>query len=147
MAYSEEKTVSAYIESLPEERRNVIKIVRKLILENLPEGIVEAMNWGMICYEVPLETYPNTYNKKPLMYAALAAQKNHYAIYLTGAYMDEEKMKAVIAGFNEMRIKPNMGKSCIRFTKLEKIPLDAILKVVKETSLSEFIKGYEKSRG
>ena len=66
-----------------------------MILDNLPEGYEEAMNWGMITYQVPLETYPDTYNKQPLMYAALASQKNHMAVYLTGIYMDDADARGV----------------------------------------------------
>ncbi|MCK5794860.1 MAG: DUF1801 domain-containing protein, partial [Anaerolineales bacterium] len=74
---------------MPPERRAAIEKVRKTILAYLPEGYKETLNWGMITYQVPLEVYPDTYNKKPLMYAALANQKNHMAVYLTGIYMDE----------------------------------------------------------
>jgi uncharacterized protein YdhG (YjbR/CyaY superfamily) len=69
--------IEAYLADLPDDRREAIEEVRQVILENLPEGYEEAFNWGMITYQVPLETYPDTYNKKPLMYAALASQKNH----------------------------------------------------------------------
>ena len=78
-----------YIESLPEDRSDAISKVRDVILKNLPRGIGETMNYGMISYEVPLEVYPDTYNKKPLMFAALASQKNHMAVYLSGIYCDE----------------------------------------------------------
>ena len=78
---SKANTVKQYLNELPNDRKKAISIVRQTILENLPEGYDEVMNWGMITYEVPLETYPNTYNGKPLMYAALASQKNHMSIY------------------------------------------------------------------
>jgi uncharacterized protein YdhG (YjbR/CyaY superfamily) len=87
---SKAATVKQYISELPDDRKADIETVRKVILENLPEGYEEVMNWGMITYQVPLEIYPDTYNDKPLMYAALASQKNHVSIYLTGIYMDEE---------------------------------------------------------
>ena len=67
---------------LPAERRAVVAAVRDLVLKNLPDGYVETINWGMISYEVPLERYPATYNQQPLSFVAVAAQKNHYAIYL-----------------------------------------------------------------
>ena len=65
---SDAKNVSDYIASLPPERQAAMQEVRKVILENLPEGYQETMDWGMISYEVPLEVYPDTYNKKPLSY-------------------------------------------------------------------------------
>jgi hypothetical protein len=76
-------SVEEYVSALPDDRRVTIERVRDVILENLPKGYEEAMNWGMITYQVPLETYPDTYNGQPLMYAALASQKNHMAVYLT----------------------------------------------------------------
>jgi hypothetical protein len=84
---SDATTVDQYLSSLPEHRRAAIATVRQIILEHLPRGYEEAMNWGMIAYQVPLETYPDTYNGQPLMYAALASQKDHMAVYLTGIYM------------------------------------------------------------
>ncbi|MGB2963968.1 MAG: DUF1801 domain-containing protein, partial [Anaerolineales bacterium] len=75
-------TVAEYLAEMPPDRREAIKKVREIILRNLPEGYQEVMNWGMITYQVPLEVYPDTYNGKPLMYAALANQKNHLAVYL-----------------------------------------------------------------
>ncbi len=75
-------TVADYLASLPEERRLAVAAVRKVIRRHLPRGYVEVMNRGMIAYEVPLAIEPHTYNGKPLMYAALASQKNHMAIYL-----------------------------------------------------------------
>ena len=80
---SEAKTVDGYLAELPRDRREAISAVRRVIVENLPDGYEEAMNWGMITYQVPLSTYPETSNKQPLMYAALASQKNHMAVYLS----------------------------------------------------------------
>lgn len=74
-------TVDQYLAELPEERRTAIQATRAVILENLPEGYEEAMNWGMIVYQVPLERYPDTYNRQPLMYAALASQKNYMSLF------------------------------------------------------------------
>ena len=86
---SDAKTVDEYLRSLPDDRRHAIEQVRQVILTNLPNGYAEAMNWGMISYEVPLEVQPDTYNGQPLMYAALASQKHHMALYLTSVYSDE----------------------------------------------------------
>src|SRR5687768_11531449 len=91
MVKSAATNVDQYLAELPEERRGVMTAVRKLIRKNLPKGYVESMNWGMICYEIPLEQYPDTYNGQPLAYVALAAQKNKYSLYLTGMYGSEEK--------------------------------------------------------
>ena len=76
---SDATTVEEYLADLPEDRRAAIETVREAILANLPEGYVKRMNWGMISYEVPLETYSQTYNGKPLIYAALASHP--YCLY------------------------------------------------------------------
>lgn len=147
MAHSSEKTVLGYINSLPKEKTEVISYIRDLMLESIPDGIVETMNWGMISYEIPLKTYPNTYNKQPLMYAALAAQKNHFSIYLTNLYMNDEYMPMLIKAYEDMGLKPNIGKSCIRFRRIENIPINTIIEIVKSTRMEEFISKYESSRG
>ena len=75
MVQSKATSVKKYLNELPEDRREMISTIRDKILENLPGGYVESMNWGMITYEIPLETYPDTYNKQPLGIAALAYKK------------------------------------------------------------------------
>ena len=79
---SSAKTVDEYLLELSKDRRQGVTTVRKVILANLPKGYEEVMNWGVITYQIPLETYPDTYNIKPLMYAALASQAKHMAVYL-----------------------------------------------------------------
>ena len=83
---SDATTAAQYLAELPADRRAAIEAVRQTILANLPVGYEEAMNWGMITYQVPLARYPKTYNGQPLAYAALASQKNYMAVYLTGIY-------------------------------------------------------------
>ena len=90
---TEVQSIEEYLAMLPEDRRNTILEVRKVILKNLPEGYQETINWGMITYQVPLSTYPDTDNSQPLMYAALASQKNHNALYLTGIYASDRSRK------------------------------------------------------
>ncbi|MCJ7628739.1 MAG: DUF1801 domain-containing protein [Longimicrobiales bacterium] len=120
--------------------------MRDVIVKNLPKGYQETMNWGMIAYEIPLERYPDTYNKKPLMYMALAAQKNHFSVYSSGVYMDPAGESWLASEFEKAGMKLDMGKSCIRFRKLENIPLEAIAKVAAAQSVEEFIQIYEKAR-
>ena len=90
---SKANSVELYLNELHEDRKESLSIVREAIVKNLPTGYVEVMNWGMITYEVPLETFPDTYNGKPLMYVALASQKNHMSVYLMGCYMSPEIRK------------------------------------------------------
>jgi hypothetical protein len=146
VAGSGAKTVREYLQELPEDRREVVSRVRDKILENLPAGFEETMNWGMISYEVPLSQYPDTYNKKPLMYMALAAQKNHYAVYSSGVYMDPLGESWLKEEFDRAGKKLDMGKSCIRFRKLEDLPLDVIGKISGALSVEDFIGVYEASR-
>ena len=143
MVISKAKTVNEYIASLPSERAAVIRALRKIILENLPKGYEETMNWGMISYEIPLKTYPITYNKKPLSYVALAAQKNNYSLHLMGLYWDEERDKAFVAAFKKAGKKLDRGKGCIRFKKMEDLPLDVIGKTIGQISVKEYIRHYE----
>jgi len=117
-----------------------IEKVRAVILENLPDGYTEVMNWGMITYEVPLEIYPDTYNKKPLMYAALASQKNYMSVYLMGLYSHPEIEKKFVEASQKSGKKLNMGKCCVRFKKLDDLDLNAVGEVVKAVSMKDHVK-------
>jgi len=136
---SDATTVGEYLASLPADRRAALETVRTQILDNLPDGYEEVMNWGMITYEVPLETYPDTYNGKPLMYAALASQKNHMAVYLTGVYMDEGAREEFEARYRETGKRMDMGKSCVRFQKLEDLPVLLIGEAIGQIPAEEFV--------
>jgi len=146
MAKSGAATVEEYLDGLPGERREVVARVREVILRNLPRGYRESMNWGMVCYEVPLEKYADTYNGQPLGYAALAAQKNYIALHLMCAYQDSEMEKKLKEGFAKAGKKLDMGKSCIRFKRLEDLPLEVIGEAVASTPPEKFIEQYEKGR-
>ena len=120
-------SVDQYLLELPQGRRVVIDAVRKVILDNLPSGYEEVMNWGMITYQVPIVIYPDTYNKKPLMYAALSSQKNHMAVYLIAIYLNEQTLKWFEEEYAATGKKIDKGKSCVRFKKLEDLPLPLIV--------------------
>jgi uncharacterized protein YdhG (YjbR/CyaY superfamily) len=136
---SDANTVEEYLASLSEDRRAALEAVRGKILENLPDGYDEVMNWGMITYEVPLETCPDTYNGKPLMYAALGSQKDHMAVYLTGIYMDEGAREEFEARYRDTGKRMDMGKSCVRFRKLEDLPLPLIGEAIGQIPADEFV--------
>jgi hypothetical protein len=97
----------------------------------------------MISYEIPLQRYPTTYNRQPLMYAGLAAQKHYYALYLSCAYQDAKQERRLRDGFERAGKKLDMGKACVRFRKLEDLPLDVVGRVVGSTSPERFIARYE----
>jgi uncharacterized protein YdhG (YjbR/CyaY superfamily) len=146
MARSAAKTVQVYLAELPPDRRAVVAAVREIILRNLPEGYREAMAFGMIGYEIPLEVYPHTYNGQPLSYAALAAQKNYYTLYLMSAYAGSGAEESLREAFRRAGKKLDMGKSCIRFRTLDDLELDAIAKMVAATPPREFMAMVEASR-
>jgi hypothetical protein len=146
MVKSEATTVEQYLAELSPERREVIERVREVILHYLPEGYVETMNWGMISYEIPLAHYPDTYNGKPLNFAALAAQKNNYSLYLMSVYQNPALMAKLEKAYADAGVKPDIGKACLRFKKLNNIPLDAIGEIIASTPPAMFIAQYEASR-
>jgi uncharacterized protein YdhG (YjbR/CyaY superfamily) len=132
-------TVEEYLDGLPSERRDVVSKMRQLVRKNLPKGYRESLSWGVISYEIPLERYPDTYNKKPLSYVCLAAQKNHYALYLMGAYAKPGQAEALERAFAKAGKKLDMGKSCLRFKKLDDLPMDAIGKMIAAVPPDEMI--------
>ncbi len=136
---SKATTIDEYLHGLPEDRASQLIQVRNVILKHLPQGYEEVMNWGMITYQVPLNIYPDTYNKKPLLYAALASQKNHMAVYLSGIYMFEDRHTGFEKAYRETGKRFDVGKSCVRFRKLDDLPLDLIGKTIASLSLDEFV--------
>ena len=146
MAASKAATVEQYLAGLPADRRKEIEAVRDLVNAALPAGYREGMSYGMIGWVIPLEDYPDTYNKQPLAYASLAAQMNSYSLYLTCVYSDPARAERLRAAAAAMGRKLNMGKSCIRFKRVEDLPLDAICKEIASTTPAEFIRIYEEAR-
>lgn len=146
MVKSNAQTVDEYLTDLPADRKNAMVAVREVILEQLPEGYEESMQFGMIGYVIPLATYPKTYNGKPLMYAALASQKNYMSLYLMNIYVDQGAERWFTDSYRASGKKLDMGKSCVRFKSLEDLPMELIGKAIAHTLVPEFIAGYEDSR-
>jgi uncharacterized protein YdhG (YjbR/CyaY superfamily) len=146
MVSSQAATVAEYLDELPEERRAVVARVRQTVLDHLPAGYQETMRWGMISYEIPLERYPDTYNGQPLAYIGLAAQKRHYALYLMGVYADSDQERRLREVYAERGLRLDFGKSCLRFRRLEELPLDLIAELVAATPPEAHIAQYEASR-
>lgn len=140
------QTVDEYIESLPPDRRHAIGALRDVICRNLPQGYEEGMQYGMIGYYIPLSRYPNTYNGQALSYVGLASQKNYMSLYLMGVYGDEERERWFREAFASRGKKLNMGKSCVRFKKLEDLPLDVIGEAIAQISVDDYLRWYEASR-
>jgi len=139
-------TVHQYLSELPDQRREAISLVRDVILANLPDGYEEVLNWGMITYQVPLGIHPDTYNGKPLMYAALASQKNHMAVYLTGVYADESTRDQFLKEYRDTGQRLDMGKSCVRFRSIDELPLDVIGRAIAAFDVGAFVGQVESQR-
>jgi len=146
MASSSAKTVAEYLASLEPEHRAVVGAVRRVIRRNLPRGYQEVMAWGMIAYQVPLKRYPDTYNRKPLMYAALARQKHRYTVYLTSVYQDAVQLAEFKDAYMSTGKRLSMGKSCVHFRSLDQLPVDLIGREIASVPVDEFIRRYEVSR-
>ena len=146
MVSSKAATVAAYLQELPDDRREVIAAVRSLVNRELPRGYVETMNWGMISWEIPLARYPATYNKQPLGYVALAAQKNHYALYLMGVYADSQNEKDLRQAYARAGRKLDMGKCCLRFRKLDDLLAEEVGTIIASMPVDACIAQYEASR-
>ncbi|MGS1077664.1 DUF1801 domain-containing protein [Pseudoxanthomonas beigongshangi] len=146
MPRSDAATVDAYLAELPPERREVIATVRDAINLHLPVGYEERMNWGMISWEVPLSRYPETYNGQPLSFAALAAQKNHYALYLMCVHVDSPVEAALRHAYADAGRKLDLGKSCLRFKRLADLLLPEVLRIVAATPVDTYIARHEAGR-
>jgi len=136
-------TVDEYLAKLPEDRRAVVSAVRKMVKKHLPKGFQERASWGMIGWEVPLTKSGPTYNGQPLCFAGIAAQKHHYSLYLTSAYMDPVISKRVQDVFKAAGKRLDMGKSCVRFRSLDAIPLDDLGPIIAAVPMDEFIERYQ----
>ena len=139
MARSEAPTPDAYIAQQPTDRAAELQRVRAIVNEALPHGYVERMAWGMISWEVPLEVSGPTYNKQPLVYAALAAQKNYNSLYLNCAYSSPDRSERLRSAFAAQGKKLDMGQSCIRFRRASDLALDAIAAEVRSATPAEFV--------
>jgi Domain of unknown function (DU1801) len=143
---SDATTVEGYLASLPEDRRAAIGAVRDTILQHLPDGYEEGIQHGMLGYYIPLERYPDTYNGQPLGVAALASQKNYMSLYLNCVYSDEEQQAWFEQRWAQTGKKLDMGKSCVRFKRLDDLPLDVVGEAIARVPPEDFIAAYERSR-
>jgi len=146
---SDAKTPSEYLEKLPEDRKYAISKLRKVVLKNLPKGFEEIMAYGMLAYIVPHTLYPSGYNvnsELPLPFINIASQKNNIALYHMGIYANEKLLNWFITEYpNHCKRKLDMGKSCIRFKKMEEIPYKLIGELVSKMSVEQWINVYEKA--
>ncbi|MDZ7637673.1 MAG: DUF1801 domain-containing protein [Bryobacterales bacterium] len=142
-------SVDAYLASLPEDRREALSRVRAVILENLPKGYEEGIQYGMIGYFVPHGLYPAGYHcdpKQPLPFASMASQKNHMAIYLFCLYFDDAVLQRFREAWERTGKRLDMGKSCIRFKKVEAVALDVLGDAIRAMPVDTFVAQYEAGR-
>ena len=145
---SKATTVKEYLDELPEDRRKALKQVRAMIRKHLGKGFKEGMQYGMIGYFVPHSIYPAGYHcdpKQPVPFVSLASQKNHMAVYLTCIYGDKKLRQWFEKEWKKTGLKLDMGKSCIRFKRMEEISLDLIGEAVGRVSVDDYLKQYEAS--
>jgi hypothetical protein len=143
-------TVAQYLDSLSPERRDAIEAVRRVILDNIDGDIEEGMQYGMLGYYVPHRVFPQGYHcdpAQPVPFAALASQKNYMSLYLMFAYSDGENEAFIREGFEKAGRKLDMGKSCIRFKRLEDLELGVIGEAVRATPGAKHIARYVESAG
>lgn len=139
-------TLEEYLRAMPESERAEFEAVRARVRRRLPAGYREAMNWGMVCYEVPLARYPDTYNGQPLLYAALGRRKNGFTLALTCAYVDPAQRRRLEDGFRAEGKRLDMGKSCIHFRRADDLAWGAVGEAVAAFSVDRFIQEYERTR-
>lgn len=140
-------TPEEYIAQLPEERQAVIEKLRKILLENLPDGFEERISYGMLGYVVPHSIYPDGYHcdpKLPLPFINLASQKNYVALYHSGIYANQELLEWFKEEYpKHCKTKLDMGKSCIRFKKIDQIPYDLVKELSAKMTVDSWIELYE----
>ena len=146
---SDAKTPKEYVDSLPDERKKVISKMRTIIRKNLPKGFKEEMSYGMIGYVVPHSKYPAGYHcdpKLPLPFMNIASQKNFVALYHSGIYADKKILDWFVKQYpKHTKSKLDMGKSCIRFKKLDDVPYELIGELCTKITVDNWIATYEKN--
>src|SRR4051812_43732782 len=143
---SKATTVADYLASLPDDRRKAIEAVRQVVLANLDKDYEEGMQYGMIGYYVPHRVYPAGYHcdpKQPLPFAGLASQKNHMSLYLMCIYGDSEQSQWFQKAWARTGKKLDMGKSCVRFKRLDDLALDVIAEAIKRVPAKTYIEHCE----
>jgi uncharacterized protein YdhG (YjbR/CyaY superfamily) len=146
---SKATTPEQYLSELPEDRKEAMLKLRNAIKENLPQGFEEVISYGMLGYVVPHSIYPSGYHcnpKLPLPFINLASQKNFIALYHMGIYANKNLESWFVSEYTKhVKTKIDMGKSCIRFKKMDDIPFDFIGELVAKVSVEDWISIYEKA--
>jgi hypothetical protein len=146
---SKAKNVAEYLKELPPDRELYLSKLRATILKNIPKGFEEVMSYGMIGYVVPHSIFPDGYHCNPLLplpFITIASQKNFIALYHMGLYANPALLEWFIKEYPQhSKSKIDVGKSCVRFKKLDQIPYDLIAELLKKISVKDWITLYQKS--
>lgn len=141
------KTPAEYLETIPAERKEAFLKLRQSLLDNLPSGFEETMQYGMLSYVVPHAIYPKGYHCKPtdaLPFLSLASQKNNISLYHMGLYASPPLMEWFTNAWDAARYgKLDMGKSCIRLKNMDKIPYELLGELCSKMSPAQWIELYE----
>lgn len=147
MAQSDAATVADYLAELPPHRAAIVAHVRDLVNRSLPRGYEEGMGYGMITWSVPRSVYPDTYNGQPLAYVSLAAQKQHYALYLMGVYADSAQEARLREQWAARGTRLDMGRSCLRFTRLEDLHEDLVAEAIAAVPMAAYVAAAREAHG
>lgn len=143
------ESVKEYLENIPEERKPAMNQLRDIVKNNIPKGFEECLSYGMIGYVVPHSIYPDGYHcntKLPLPFINIANQKNFIALYHMGIYADKDLMSWFVEEYpKHSKYKLDMGKSCIRFKKIDHIPYDLIKALIQKMKVKDWVSIYEKN--
>ena len=143
----ESTSVDDYFSKVPEERQEVMNKLRAVVKENIPSGFEEVLSYGMPGYVVPHSIYPGGYHcdpKLPLPFASIASQKNFIAVYHMGIYANKELMDWFVGEYpKHCSRKLDMGKSCIRFKKIDDIPFELIGELMSKMSVEDWVSVYD----
>lgn len=147
-------TVAAYLAALPPERRVVLDEARAFVRRHIPKGYAEFMNWGVINWGIPLETFPDTYNGQPLCYVGLGAQKRYNSLYLMGAYQTADgtyttpfSQRLLVEAFEKAGKRLDMGQCCLRFRTLDDLELTSVAKVIAMSTPAQYLAYYKRVKG
>ena len=147
-------TVASYLHSLTPEKRAVIEEARAFVHKHIPDGYAEFMNWGVINWGIPLEQFPNTYNRQPLCYVGLGAQKNYNSLYLMGVYSTSNgeyttpfSQKLLVDAFRKAGKRLDMGKCCLHFRELDDLELTSVAQVIAMSTPEEYLAYYKRAKG
>jgi hypothetical protein len=145
---SQARTVAEYLAELPPDRRAVVESLRQVVLQNLDAGIAEVMQYGMIGYVIPHSIYPPGYHctpEQPLPYAAIAAQKNHYGLYMMFLYGNDKEEAWFRERWGRSGKRLDMGRACVRFRSLEQVPLDVVAGAFRRATIKRYVNAVEKA--